>query len=345
MRIIFAGGGTGGHLYPAVAIAEVLQKKKVDFTFLVSDRGIDARILTSLGYNYKEQKVSAFMGKGIFGKITALIKLFVAVVKTYPLIKKDDVVFLMGGFAAAPAAIIAKIKGSKLYLHEQNSVMGLVNRTFAKMSHKVFLSFPNTKNALGNTIVTGNPVRKSFKRQEAKEFTGKILVLGGSQGSRKINNIIINAVDEIINNGFTLIHQTGEGLYRETINNYGRKLKEYGNKIEVAAYIDNVASKMKDVDIIIGRSGAGTVFEVMAVGCAAIYIPLKTASENHQYYNGLFVEENGFGLLIEEDNANTHELIKKLNYIKENIEEFRNKIKNTPYLNSAEMIVREVGIE
>ena len=204
MSVIFAGGGTGGHLYPSIALAEVLSQKGIEFKFLVSDRGIDARILTRLGYKYIEQNVAPFMGKGLFGKINALIKLFGAVIQTYPIIKKGDKVFLSGGFAAAPAAIVAKIKGCELYLHEQNSVMGLVNRTFARVSKKVFLSFPNTKNASGNTVVTGNPVRRVFKTFKKKDdFTGSILVLGGSQGSRAINEIIVKSIDEIMAAGFT----------------------------------------------------------------------------------------------------------------------------------------------
>lgn len=346
MRVIFAGGGTGGHLYPAIAIAEVLKKKGIDFKFLVSDRGIEARILTTLGYEYVEQKVSAFKGKGLFYKIKAVFKLLLAVIKTFSLINKNDKVFLTGGFASAPAAIVAKIKGCQLYLHEQNSVMGLVNRFFAKFSNKVFLSFPETKKATGNIVVTGNPIRKKFKRKnKEEEFKGRILVLGGSQGSKKINELIIDSIEEIINLGFTVFHQTGEGLYNQTLNSYGSLARKYEDKIIIKPYIEDMANKMKDSDIVIARSGAGTVFETIAVGCPAIYIPLKIASDNHQYFNALFANKQGYALILMEDEANKDELIKKILEIKENIDIFKEKIFNTSYINSVDIIVREAGID
>ncbi len=346
MRVIFAGGGTGGHLYPAIAIAEILKMKNIEYKFLVSDRGIEARILTTLGYEYVEQKVSAFKGKGLFNKIKAIFKLVLAVIKTFPLIKKDDKVFLTGGFASAPAAIVAKIKGCQLYLHEQNSVMGLVNRIFAKFCKTVFLSFPETKKATGNIVVTGNPIRKKFKRKnKEEEFKGRILVLGGSQGSRKINELIIESVEEIINLGFTIFHQTGEGLYNQTLNGYGNLIRKYDSKIVVKPYIEDMANQMRDSDIVIARSGAGTVFESIAIGCPAIYIPLKIASDNHQYFNALFANKQGYALILEEDDINKEELIKKILEIKNNINTFKEKIFNTAYVNSADIIIREAGID
>ena len=346
MSVIFAGGGTGGHLYPSIALAEVLQNRGVDFKFLVSDRGIDARILTRLGYKYTEQNVAPFMGKGIFGKIKALAKLSVAVVKTYPMIKKGDKVILTGGFAAAPAAVVAKLKGCDLYLHEQNSVMGLVNRTFAKFSKKVFLSFPDTKNAKGHTVVTGNPVRRVFRTFAKKtDYTGSILVLGGSQGSRAINKIIAGCIDEIMASGFSVTHQTGEGLFRETVEMYGSNINRDGNRLSVKPYIDTVASVMSQTDIVIARSGAGTVFELSALGCPAIYIPLKTAGDNHQYYNALYAEKMGCALILDEDEGSKGALMEKLNEIKENINIFRSKLNEIPLLDSASIIIKEAGIE
>lgn len=346
MRVIFAGGGTGGHLYPAIAISEVLKKKNIEFKFYVSDRGIESKILTSLGYDYVEQSVSAFKGKGIFAKLKALIKLKIAIIKTFSQIKKDDVIIMTGGFASAPVGIVGYFKGCKLYLHEQNSVMGLVNKSFAKICKKVFLSFPETEKAVGNTVVTGNPVRKRFHRKESKsDYNGQLLILGGSQGSRKINELIVESVDEIMDLGFKIFHQTGEGLYSETINNYGNAIRKYQDKIIVKPYIDNMAKEMSDADIVIARSGAGTVFEVIAMGCPAIYIPLKIASDNHQYFNALYAEKQGFALIIEEDKANKDELLKKLKEIKENINTYREKLNKASLINSAEIIVREAEID
>lgn len=324
MKVIFAGGGTGGHLYPAVAISEQLKKNNISFYFMVSDRGIEKSILTPLGYEFEEQKVSAFMGAGVFGKIKAVLNMIGATTRALKVVKKGDKVVLTGGFAAAPSAIAAIIKGCDLYLHEQNSVMGLVNRIFAKYSKKVFLSFENTKNAKGRIIVTGNPVREAFYSLEPKkDYTNSILVLGGSQGSRKINTLISSSIDELVNNGFNIVHQCGKKLYDETMQMYGDKIEIYENKVKLMPYIDNAVEEMKKADIIISRSGAGAVFEIKALKCPAIYIPFAGASENHQYYNALNEKERGRCIIIEEKDANTAALINGLNEIKNNIEKYR----------------------
>lgn len=324
MKVIFAGGGTGGHLYPAVAISEQLKKNNISFYFMVSDRGIEKSILTPLGYEFEEQKVSAFMGAGVFGKIKAVLNMIGATTRALKVVKKGDKVVLTGGFAAAPSAIAAIVKGCDLYLHEQNSVMGLVNRIFAKYSKKVFLSFENTKNAKGRIIVTGNPVREAFYSLEPKkDYTNSILVLGGSQGSRKINTLISSSIDELVNNGFHIVHQCGKKLYDETMQMYGDKIEIYENKVKLMPYIDNAVEEMKKADIIISRSGAGAVFEIKALKCPAIYIPFAGASENHQYYNALNEKERGRCIIIEEKDANTAALINGLNEIKNNIEKYR----------------------
>ena len=162
MKVIFAGGGTGGHLYPAVAISEQLKKNNINYYFMVSDRGIERNILRPLNCQFEEQKVSAYMNQSVTGKIKALFNMIKATGRALKVVQKGDKVILTGGFAAAPSAIAAVLKGCDLYLHEQNSVMGLVNRIFARFRKKVFLSFENTKNAKGSLIVTGNPVREVF---------------------------------------------------------------------------------------------------------------------------------------------------------------------------------------
>ncbi len=346
MKVIFAGGGTGGHLYPAVAIAEVLKSKGVDVEFYVSNRGIDARILKKTGYKYTEQNVSAFKGKGLLSKFVALYKLAAATVRIYPQIKRGDKVLLMGGFASAPSAVVAKIKGAELYLHEQNSVMGLVNRVFAGMCTKVFLSFGDTKDAKGNTIVTGNPVRRAFHNAEKKnDYKGNLLILGGSQGSRAVNKLIASSATNLVDAGFTITHQTGEGLYKETLDMYGVLVKKYANNIVVKPYIDNVAEAMSNADIAIARSGSGTVFELEALECPCIYVPFKQASDNHQYYNALSAVNGNRASMLVEDEATVEQLMATLNNMKENYETYKQALKDNNKLNSAKVIAKEMGIE
>lgn len=346
MRVIFAGGGTGGHLYPAVSVAEKLKEHNIDFYFMVSDRGIEAKILSGLGYPYEEQKVSAFMGQGIAGKIKAVFNMIKSAFRAMKVVKKGDKIFLTGGFAAAPPAIAGLLKGCDIYMHEQNSVMGLVNRIFAKFSKKVFLSFENTQNIKkrdGRYVVTGNPVRNKFRSVEKKTgYDGRLLVLGGSQGSRKINSLIASSIDSLMEEGYTVIHQTGGKLYDETIEKYGDKLKEYGDKIKVMPYIDNIAEEMSKADIIIGRSGAGAVFEILALNCPALYIPFGGASENHQYYNALYVEQQGGCIILDENNAVKEKLLEDLKQLKENIEDYRKNLSEMKKYDSSMIIYKEI---
>lgn len=344
MRVIFAGGGTGGHLYPSMAIAEKLKNKNIEFLFLVSDRGIESRILTKIGYKFIEQSLFPFKGQGFIGKIKAVLKVLTCFKKVYPLLKKDDIVFITGGFVSTPAALAAKIRGCKLYLHEQNSVMGLVNRLFAGISNKVFLSFPDTMNAKGNIVITGNPVRKVFRELEQKDgWHGKLLIFGGSQGSRKLNSMIASSADYLINEGYSIVHQTGEGLMRETIELYGNIAQKYATRIKIYAYIDKPAAFIREADVVICRAGSGSIFEVMAVGTPAVYVPFKAASDNHQYHNAKFCEGMGVGLVIDED-VNSKQLMQTLQFMKENINVFREKIRANPLKDSVDIIIKEMNL-
>lgn len=345
MKVILAGGGTGGHLYPAVAVSEQLKKHNIDYYFMVSDRGIEKNILTPLNCPFEEQKVSAYMNRSLPDKIKAVFNMVKATFRALKVVQKGDKVILTGGFAAAPSAIAAILKGCDLYLHEQNSVMGLVNRIFARFSKKVFLSFENTRKAKGETIVTGNPVREVFYNTGSKkDYTGKLLILGGSQGSRKINKLISSSIDEIISLGFTVTHQCGAKLYDETKQMYGDKLDKYKEQITLKPYIENAVEEMIRADIIVSRSGAGAVFEIKALRCPAIYIPFAAASENHQFYNALEEKDKGCCMILEEDKAETSSLIAALKDMKENIMFFRANLEKSPVQKSSEMIFKELEI-
>ena len=333
MKVIFAGGGTGGHLYPAVAISEQLKKHNINYYFMVSDRGIERNILRPLNCQFEEQKVSAYMNQSVTGKIKAVFNMIKVTGRALKVVQKGDKVILTGGFAAAPSAIAAILKSCDLYLHEQNSVMGLVNRIFARFSKKVFLSFENTKNAKGNLIVTGNPVREVFyNTAPKKDYTGRLLILGGSQGSRKINKLISSSIDEIMSAGFNVTHQCGAKLYDETKDMYGSKFDEYKERLILKPYIENAVDEMSKADIIV------------SLKCPAVYIPFAGASENHQYYNALEEKNKGCCIMLEEDKADTASLKDALNEIKDKISVFRANLEKSPVWKSNEIIFKELDI-
>lgn len=348
MKIIFAAGGTGGHLYPAIAIADKIKDRNKnndkDFLFLISNRGIERDILLKAGYsNFIEQDITGFAGRGLRAKIISIVKLFKSVKDIYSLIDRDDKVIITGGFVSAPVAIVAKLKRVDLYLHEQNKVMGVVNRFFASMSRKVFLSFELSGSKLKNAIITGNPIREIFNNIPLKKsYSGKLLIIGGSQGSRLLNSVVASSAERLMKEGKQIVHVTGKKLYDESKLLYGNRLSTYKNQIEVLPYIDNISDYLDDADIIISRSGSGAVFEILASRRVAIYIPFKAATGNHQYYNSKDVVDRGVALMITEDNLSMDSLYQSIVKVEANFDDYLAKLRSVTVTDSASIIVSEV---
>ncbi|TCK58221.1 UDP-N-acetylglucosamine--N-acetylmuramyl-(pentapeptide) pyrophosphoryl-undecaprenol N-acetylglucosamine transferase [Seleniivibrio woodruffii] len=344
-RLVIAGGGTGGHLYPGIAVAQYLKDKDVECFFIVSDRGLERKVLSGLGYGFYEQKETPLKGVSLGTRVKSLFRLLGEIKKCFSLIKKGDTVLLTGGFASAAAAFVAVVKRNRLYIHEQNSVMGLTNRIFAGFCDKVFLSFPETANAAGNTVVAGNPVRAEFKNIKPLEKGGKrILVMGGSQGSRLVNNLVAGAAGALLDKGYAIYHQAGGKLLDET----KKKYIEFGlmdhENLTLAGYIDNVAEALENCDIVIARSGSGTVFEVTNAGRYAIYVPFKAAADNHQFYNALYAEKQKGAKVIAEDSANIGKLLEAIEDYENNCDLYIESVKNMKKYESAVIMAGGMNI-
>ncbi|MGA1862970.1 undecaprenyldiphospho-muramoylpentapeptide beta-N-acetylglucosaminyltransferase [Deferribacter thermophilus] len=343
MKIIIAGGGTGGHLFPGVAVAQILENKGVDFMFLVSNRGIDKNILSRFGYKFYEQNIYPFKGKSFFEKIKSLFMLYKEFFKVNSMIKRDDKVLLLGGFASVAAGVVSIFKGVDLYVHEQNSVMGLSNRFFSKFSKKVFLSFENTKTKLKNVIITGNPVRKEFYEIEIKKnFEKKLLIVGGSQGSRIINHTFVAIAKKLLEEGYEIFHQTGDKLYEETLGLYEKEGISQSDSLKITPFIEDIVSAYKWADIVISRAGAGAVFELLYSKRVGIFVPLKIAADNHQYFNALYAKEKGVAEIILEDELNNEKLLESIHDIGKNYPLYIEQFKKIKKLESAELIVKEM---
>ncbi len=344
MKVIFGAGGTGGHLYPAIAVADKLKASNIEVLFLISNNGMDRAILESAGYtNYIEQKVSGFMGKSIGNKVSSLLSLIVSVRDIFKYVSKGDKVIVMGGFVSAPVAVVAKLKGIDLYLHEQNKVMGLVNSIFARISKKVFLSFLLFNRDIKRSVLTGNPVRDIFYTIPKKsKYSSTILVFGGSQGSRIINKTVVASIDDLIKTDRKVIHITGRKLYDECIGLYGDKLDMYKNKLSVLPYADNISDYISDADIIISRAGSGSIFEIVSSRRIGLFIPFKMSAKNHQYHNAKDVVDKGLGVMLEEDQLDCESLNMAVIKIEENYQSYMDKIDNEQVIHSADIIVSEV---
>jgi UDP-N-acetylglucosamine--N-acetylmuramyl-(pentapeptide) pyrophosphoryl-undecaprenol N-acetylglucosamine transferase len=343
VRVVIAGGGTGGHLYPGIAVADKLKKVGITPFFIVSNRGIERKILSPMGYGFIEQKETPVKGVPFLRKIKSGLNIINNIISTYRVIKKGDYVLLLGGFASFSAGTIAIIKSVPLYIHEQNSVMGLSNRIFSRFARKVFLSFENI-HGVRNAIYTGNPVREVFKNAVTKtEPDRRILVLGGSQGSRFINNLIIGIAKTLLDGGFTIVHQTGEKLHDEVVEGYRGKGVDI-EKLTVKAYIDDVATHMKWADIIISRAGAGSVYEIMYSKRYGIFIPFAGATDNHQELNAMFAVQKGIGVSISEKEATPDKLLGEIKSYYENFYKIKSNLENVTFTDSAALMIKEMGL-
>jgi UDP-N-acetylglucosamine--N-acetylmuramyl-(pentapeptide) pyrophosphoryl-undecaprenol N-acetylglucosamine transferase len=344
-RLVIAGGGTGGHLYPGVAVAEYVKQFGVDSFFIVSKRGLERKVLTDLGYPFYEQSETPLNGVSALRKVKSVFMLMKEVARCHRLLKKDDKLLLTGGFVSAAAALVGSMKGIEMYLHEQNSVMGMTNRKFAGSCEKVFLSFPDTKKAVGKTTVTGNPVRAMFKNIPMKEEAGKnILILGGSQGSRFINTQVAEAAKSLLEAGFTIRHQAGGKLLGETVEKYNGLGITPDERLQVTGYIDDVAEALEWADVVIARSGSGTVFEVMNAKRVALYIPFALSADEHQLYNAKFAEEQGVAKVLTEDDAKPEALAGMVKSISLNYDSYKTALENLKTYESVELIAGGMNI-
>ncbi|GAB7140911.1 undecaprenyldiphospho-muramoylpentapeptide beta-N-acetylglucosaminyltransferase [Deferribacterales bacterium RsTz2092] len=345
MKVVIAAGGTGGHLYPGIAVAEELKKRDIETLFLVSDRGIERDVLRPLGYELVEQHVSGFKGVSFFNKIKALAKLAGAITNTEKHLTRNDKVLLLGGFVSAPVAVAAILKGVDVYIHEQNSIMGFANKFLSSVAKKVLLSYPNTKGAPARAVLVGNPVRASLMNGAVKENDGKnILVLGGSGGSRIVNKTFADVADRLLGAGYKIRHQTGKKLFDETVEAYKNADVDI-TRLEVLPYIDDMAQAYEWADVVVGRSGSGVVFEVSYARRPALYIPFAQATDNHQYYNARWAEEHKYATILQERDVNPNSLFDRLIGVFRDIKDYKLALEGTRSMNSVTDILANMEIE
>jgi UDP-N-acetylglucosamine--N-acetylmuramyl-(pentapeptide) pyrophosphoryl-undecaprenol N-acetylglucosamine transferase len=315
-RILVAGGGTGGHLFPGIAIARGLKARfdEVDILFVVGRKKMEKEIINKAGFEARSIDVEGMMGRNLVGGIKALGKMFISSLQSLALIRefKPHLVVGVGGYSSGPVCLIARFLGIPIGIHEQNSFPGLTNRILAPLATKVFISFGETRRYLkrGNVFLTGNPIReelldyKSLPRETEGSFV--ILVVGGSQGAHAINAAVVSALEELKAKWLHpfVIHQTGE-KDREKISDDYRVL---GLEGDVSAFIDDMASAYGRADLVICRAGATTIAELAALGKPSILIPYPHAARGHQDMNARALVGIGGADMIPEGELTGHSL-------------------------------------
>ena len=306
--VVIAGGGTGGHLYPGIAVARELLARRPDatVTFAGTARGIEARVLPREGFALDTIRSGGLKGKSIAHRLRGAALIPLGMVDAWRIVsaRRPSVVIGVGGYSSGPVVLTAALRGVPTMVLEQNAVPGLTNKVLARWVRAAAVTYQQTLPFFaGKGFVSGNPVREEFFDRTAasarpRAAGGQILVLGGSQGAHAINMAMVAAAPELVRAqpGLRIVHQTGEGDLSVVTDAYRAARLE----ARAEPFLDRVADEMRDADIVICRAGATTLAELAATGRPAIVVPLPTATDDHQRKNAEVFGRSGGALVIDE---------------------------------------------
>ncbi|MBE2898029.1 undecaprenyldiphospho-muramoylpentapeptide beta-N-acetylglucosaminyltransferase [Pasteurellaceae bacterium 20609_3] len=306
-RLLVMAGGTGGHVFPAIAVARKLQAQGWQICWLGTRDRMEAQLVPKHGIDIKFIKISGLRGKKLTALLASPFAITRAVWQAVKIIRdyKPHAVLGMGGYVSGPGGIAAKLCGVPIVLHEQNAVAGLTNSWLAKIATRVLQAFPN---AFKDAEVVGNPVREEFFQQSEpkvrfahRDGALKVLVVGGSQGARVLNFLMPEVVKKMPE--LRIRHQVGKGNVEAV-----QAFYPDGAEVEVSEFIDDMASAYAEADVILCRSGALTVCEIAAVGAAAVFVPFQH-KDRQQYLNAKFLADNNAAEIIEQAQLNPDRMV------------------------------------
>lgn len=310
-------GGTGGHVYPAMAVADYLKSLGWKIVWLCTEGGMENRLIEGKGYDKSTISMRGVRGNGLLGWLLLPAKLIKAFAQSLKALKlhQPNVVLGMGGFAAFPGGLMAKMLGKPLVIHEQNSVAGLTNKVLAKVATRVLAAFPAAFGSKAQLL--GNPVRNDIATLAAPEarFAGRmgalrLLVVGGSLGAATLNKIVPQALAQLpVEARPIVVHQAGV-KHIEALNKY---YQEAGVVADTRAYIEDMAGQYAWADFVICRAGALTVAEISAVGIGSLMMPFPFAVDDHQTTNAEYLVKNGAALCMQDNTVDAKRLAKVLN--------------------------------
>jgi UDP-N-acetylglucosamine--N-acetylmuramyl-(pentapeptide) pyrophosphoryl-undecaprenol N-acetylglucosamine transferase len=332
MRCVIAGGGTGGHLFPGMAIAEAFieREKGNEVLFIGTERGIEAKVLPGGKFPLRMIKAKPIKGKSFLSQLKAIGSLPAAIYEAFSILKEFDPQLVMGvgGYASGPALIAAFFLRIKRAIHEQNVVPGMTNRILKWFSQQIFVSFEEAKKYFpeGKTVMTGNPIRKEFftslrKNKEGMKKKGRftLLVFGGSAGAHRINQAMMEGLGRLqeIKSSLAIIHQTG----KEDLNFVSKGYQEKGFDALVRPFFEDMGTYYQVSDLVICRSGASTVAELAVCGKAALLIPYPYATHNHQWINAKKLVDLGAARMILDEELNGQSLAQVILHLYDHSEE------------------------
>jgi UDP-N-acetylglucosamine--N-acetylmuramyl-(pentapeptide) pyrophosphoryl-undecaprenol N-acetylglucosamine transferase len=319
-RILIMAGGTGGHVFPALAVADQLSQEGTEVFWIGTERGIESTLVPKAGYPLTLIHVNGLRGNGLLGWLLAPFKIMKAVYEACKAIQtiKPEVVLGLGGFASGPGGIAAWLMRKPLVIHEQNAIPGLTNRLLARVATRVLQAFPYSFSSEVEAEWVGNPVRESIataatpdERAASKQATDRmnLLILGGSLGAKSLNNTVPQAL-ALINEEIrpTVKHQCGQKHIDDCLSAY----KEAGVYADVMSFVDDMAAAYEWADLVICRAGALTIAELAAIGAPAILVPYPYAVDDHQTHNASALVMAGGAHLIKDNELTASELAKQI---------------------------------
>lgn len=320
-HIMLMAAGTGGHVFPALAVAKELQARGHTVSWLATPAGMENRLLKQHGIPIYHIDIQGVRGNGLLRKLKAPFKILAATFSALRVMKsvKVDAVAGFGGYVSGPGGLAARLAGIPVLIHEQNAVAGFTNTQLARLAKTVCQAFPNTFSAQKKVLTTGNPVRQEISQIATPEqrYTARanqplnILVVGGSLGAQALNERIPAAL-AALNIPLSIYHQCGQQQFEATSQRYAALNFVESCDIEVAPFIDDMAQAYAQADLIICRAGALTVTEVATAGVAAIFVPLPSAVDDHQTANAHYLADVGAARICPQANLSAESLAQTL---------------------------------
>ena len=326
--LLIMAGGTGGHIFPGLAVAEQLKSEGWTIHWLGTADRMEADIVPAHGFDISFISISGLRHKNLLAWLKLPFKLMNSLLQALAVIRKvkPDAVLGMGGYASAPGGLAAWLMKKPLVIHEQNAAAGLTNRLLARIATKICCAFPNAFATGIDAQVVGNPLRASIGGQVSEQnnddavikTTHNILVVGGSLGAKVLNQIVPQSFTQLTKEHkpndaliFNLWHQTGKGKQQDVINAYNQQ--NFANdQVRVTEFIDDIASAYHWADIVICRAGALTVSELAMAATPAIFVPLPHAVDDHQTKNAQYLVSQGGAILIKQNELTSDRLAEKL---------------------------------
>lgn len=342
MRVVIAGGGTGGHLFPGIAVAEefIKRDRKTEVLFIGTKRGIESKLLGQAGYKLKIIDIEGIKGRGFPALVKGFYQIPQSMWQSGRILKqfRPQITIGVGGYASGPAVMAAYLMGIPTAIAEQNAVPGITNRILGKFADKIFVTYEQTTTLFSRSkvLLSGNPVREAFTGARGLPKAEKdfrfLLIFGGSQGAMAINKSVVEMLPELqkMKTKIRVLHQTGAREVESVRDAYSR----YGIQADVTPFIVDMAGAYRQADLIICRAGATSLAEITAAGKAPILIPFPWATNDHQTKNARALADAGAAIMINENDLNGNKLFEvvenllnnptKLQQMEENSAKFGN---------------------